>query len=46
MTKDGFTAWEQYWSSKTLIETDRGKFNTYRTSASTPFVILCIHGGP
>jgi protein phosphatase methylesterase 1 len=44
MATDGFTPWETYWTSKSILETDRGKFNLYSTSPPTPFVLLCIHG--
>jgi protein phosphatase methylesterase 1 len=44
MAQDGFTPWETYWTSKTLLTTERGEFNIDSTSPPTPFVMLCIHG--
>jgi protein phosphatase methylesterase 1 len=41
---DSFVPWNKYWATKTLINTDRGSFNTYSTSSETDFVVLCVHG--
>jgi protein phosphatase methylesterase 1 len=44
MLDDHFEPWETYWNAKTMLNTKRGQFNTYSTSNTSDFVLLCVHG--
>jgi protein phosphatase methylesterase 1 len=45
MSKVSFTSWSKYWGHKATIDVPtRGTFNYYSVEASSPYVVVAIHG--